>query len=409
MNGLSITCLQCGHSNSSHRLWCENCRTPVPSSAKSPVPDADHSATDCAQLYGRVLQDLSRLSIEEQVNRETYDVIKAFYQGQTARIEEQTTERNRARELYGLVFSARMAAHSGRFQDAIELLRQGLGDDHGEHPLKAMIAEIDERNEQRERELQASREADELLGESNVSIARLEAVADKLEQARQLDPNNKRIIATLNRVRTQIGYQQSRELPSQTLPAEDQEQVVVAKLVEQTEDQAPVSPTISNAVSDVADSPQTAATSQQGLSPPLRAASFADDREEIPSPRNRLIEATSQWSSIVKPFLLDNVGWFVGAFLVVAGFVVLIVTFWGTIEQNRILMHSLVYVSLAVATGMFFSAACFMRLKHPQLESSSNVLLVIVALLIPLVFAAAILTSFVPAATPDLALFQIPR
>ena len=124
----------------------------------------------------------------------------------------------------------------------------------------------------------------------------------------------------------------------------------------------------------------------------------------------RLSSRNILYGCVIIPVVAQGgIGWFVGAFLVVAGFVVLIVTFWGTIEQNRILMHSLVYVSLAVATGMFFSAAYFMRLKHPQLESSSNVLLVIVALLIPLVFAAAILTSFVPAATPDLALFQIPR
>jgi hypothetical protein len=134
------------------------------------------------------------------------------------------------------------------------------------------------------------------------------------------------------------------------------------------------------------------------------AASFAnEDEQEQPSPTQRLIEAASQWSAVIKPFLLDNVGWFVGAFLVVAGFVVLIVTFWGSIERNPILMNSLVYASLLVATGAFFSAAYFMRLRYPQLESSSNVLLVIVALLIPLVFAAAMLTSLVPVAAPDVA------
>ena len=90
-----------------------------------------------------------------------------------------------------------------------------------------------------------------------------------------------------------------------------------------------------------------------------------------------------------------------GAFLVIAGFVVLIVSFWENIEQNRILMHSLVYISLAVATSMFFAMAYFMRLKYPQLESSSNVLLVIVALLIPLVFAAAALTTLVPGTPAD--------
>jgi hypothetical protein len=132
------------------------------------------------------------------------------------------------------------------------------------------------------------------------------------------------------------------------------------------------------------------------------AASFADEGEhEQPSPTQQLIEAASQWSAVIKPFLLDNVGWFVGAFLIVSGFVVLIATFWGSIERNPILMHSLVHAALLAATGSFFAAAYFMRLRYPQLESSSNVLLVIVALLIPLVFAAAMLTSLVPVAAPD--------
>ena len=52
--------------------------------------------------------------------------------------------------------------------------------------------------------------------------------------------------------------------------------------------------------------------------------------------------------------------------------------------------------------------AYFMRVKYPQLENSSNVMLVIVALLIPLVFAAALLTSFVPVALPDVAQFHTP-
>ncbi len=126
----------------------------------------------------------------------------------------------------------------------------------------------------------------------------------------------------------------------------------------------------------------------------------------MPNPRHRIIESASQWSAIVKPFLLDNVGWFVGAFLVVAGFIVLIVSFWGSIEQNRIFMHSLVYSSLAGTTRHILCRRLLHAMKYPQLENSSNVLLVIVAMLIPLVFAAAVLTSLVPATIPDVALLQ---
>jgi len=61
-------------------------------------------------------------------------------------------------------------------------------------------------------------------------------------------------------------------------------------------------------------------------------------------------------------------------------------------------MSSLVYFSLVATTGFFFAVAYFMRIKRPALETSSNVLLIIVSLLIPLVFAAAALTTLVPPA-----------
>jgi hypothetical protein len=60
-------------------------------------------------------------------------------------------------------------------------------------------------------------------------------------------------------------------------------------------------------------------------------------------------------------------------------------------------MRSLVFLSLVVSTAMFFTLAYYMRMHYPELETSSNVLLIIVALLIPLVFAAAALTTLVPA------------
>jgi hypothetical protein len=44
-----------------------------------------------------------------------------------------------------------------------------------------------------------------------------------------------------------------------------------------------------------------------------------------------------------------------------------------------------------------------MRRKYPQLETSSNVLLIIVALLIPLIFAAAAVTTLAPSASAKLA------
>ena len=123
--------------------------------------------------------------------------------------------------------------------------------------------------------------------------------------------------------------------------------------------------------------------------------SFAEE-EEIPSPVQRFVEAFSRESKLLKPFLLDNVGWFIGGFLVIAGFVALVTTLWTGIKEHEILMRSIVFLAVIGSTGLFFALAYFMRLKHPELETSSNVLLIIVSLLIPLVFASAALITLVP-------------
>ena len=36
--------------------------------------------------------------------------------------------------------------------------------------------------------------------------------------------------------------------------------------------------------------------------------------EKIPSPAQRFVEGFSGWSRPLRPFLLDNAGWFVGAY-----------------------------------------------------------------------------------------------
>ena len=105
------------------------------------------------------------------------------------------------------------------------------------------------------------------------------------------------------------------------------------------------------------------------------------------------METTSHWSSLLKPFLIDNVGWFVGAFLIVAGFAVLIVAFSENIGENPLLKWSLTWSTLAAVAGGFFGTAYTMRVKYPELATASNVLLTLVGLLIPLVFAAAALTT----------------
>ena len=87
----------------------------------------------------------------------------------------------------------------------------------------------------------------------------------------------------------------------------------------------------------------------------------------------------------------------VGVFLIIAGYVALLTTFWEDIEGNRLLRQFLLFLSLFLTTGLFFSLACYMRVKYAELEASSNVVLIIVSLLTPLVFIAAVLITLVPA------------
>ena len=77
--------------------------------------------------------------------------------------------------------------------------------------------------------------------------------------------------------------------------------------------------------------------------------------EGIPSPAQRFVEGLSEWSRPLRPFLLDNIGWFVGVFLIIAGYVGLLTTFWEDIEGNRLLRQFLLFLSLFLTTGLFFS------------------------------------------------------
>jgi hypothetical protein len=308
------------------------------------------------------------------------------------------------------------------------LLQRGIGEHPDTPTFRAMLSEVRARAEE-EGAQRASREAEQLIQIANQLTQRglLEEAKSKLQSAVALDPSNSDAMTALKELEVRLSGAEFVGLPESATDQEDvSEEIPIATLVtpaggeppveavavpepaevlgEGTEEAgltAPILPEESRHQEDLASVGASAQPREQVATPKRR--SFAEE-EEVPTPTQRLIDSASQWSSVLKPFLLDNVGWFVGAFLVIAGFVVLIVSFWGSIEQNRILVHSIVYFSLLGTTGMFFAMAYFMRLKYPQLESSSNVLMVIVTLLIPLVFAAAVLTTLVPAAPAEIAI-----
>ncbi len=338
MSGSYISCPQCGLNNPLHRLWCRQCTAPLPQQVvplQFSAPQADAARE---KLYQQIITDLNSLRDDHKVNDAKYETISAFYQQQLTQIKSERLERQRIHVAHECLAKARKAGHNAQYQLAISLLQETIAKHQPTQPLEDALAEL-------------------IVKQSESTQA------DRL--ARQVEDI---VVATVvySSGADSVGQQTFADSTPDKLEAVPSKQVVERK--------APV-----------ALIPQ-----------PTISASFAEEVEEPTNPAQRFIDATSKWSSVLKPFLLDNVGWFVGAFLVVAGFGILIVTFWSSIEQNQILMHSLVYASLAAATGAFFSTAYFMRLKYPELESSSNVLLVIVTLLIPLVFAAAMLTSMIP-------------
>lgn len=97
----------------------------------------------------------------------------------------------------------------------------------------------------------------------------------------------------------------------------------------------------------------------------------------------RLVETVSGWPRLAAPFLVQNVGWFVGAFCFIAGTIFLISYTTGFANALAVLG------SLAVYTSLMFWAGYQMRKHRPDLKISSDVLLAIAMLLCPLNLSAA--------------------
>ena len=420
-SGRADTCDRCGQANPGHGLWCRQCGTPL----KRPLEPAtaaylqDKSLTAAIELYGQVLEDLQGLADGGDVPAATYETIKSFYAERLAEKRAQEEARLQFAAVQKYVSSARSLAHAAtpRLPEAVLTLEEGIKKFPDETIFQELVQEIRSQIAKREQAIRAAAAARDLLAAAKACLQRaeFEAAEAQLKEALELAPENQEILATLARVQRSLAEQRCPPVSQPTsLPESPTSEVVVEGVLLQPASESIPAVTFpgSDAWGEVlvlAEQPWQAAKAAafQAASPARRergvtdrtpaAPSFAEE-EEVPSPTQRWVEAASEWSKVLKPFLLDNVGWFIGAFLIIAGFVVLITTFWRNIEENQILMSSLVYFSLVATTGFFFAVAYFMRIKRPALETSSNVLLIIVSLLIPLVFAAAALTTLVPPA-----------
>jgi hypothetical protein len=110
---------------------------------------------------------------------------------------------------------------------------------------------------------------------------------------------------------------------------------------------------------------------------PAGTGAFAFEPAE-PSALGKVIETVSGWPKLAAPFLIQNVGWFIGGFCFVAGTLFLLSVTTGYVNALVIL------ASLAVYTGFLLWAGYAIRRKSPELRTSGNVLLTIGMLLAPL-------------------------
>jgi hypothetical protein len=103
-----------------------------------------------------------------------------------------------------------------------------------------------------------------------------------------------------------------------------------------------------------------------------------------PGPLERALRAVSGWPKVLVPFLVQNVGWFIGGFLFLAGSVFLVVYTTGFTKAI------IVFASLFAYT-IFLSWAGHKLLQiRPRLPTASSVLLCTGLLLVPLTVAAVI-------------------
>ena len=106
-------------------------------------------------------------------------------------------------------------------------------------------------------------------------------------------------------------------------------------------------------------------------------------RPAEPGLLERTLKTVSGWHALIAPFLVQNIGWFIGGFCFVAGSVFLVSYTTGFGKAFAIWGAMLLYTVLLIGGGYE------LRRRRPELRVSSEVLTVLGALLIPLTIAAA--------------------
>jgi hypothetical protein len=125
---------------------------------------------------------------------------------------------------------------------------------------------------------------------------------------------------------------------------------------------------------------------------PVSAASplSADDTARYawepmaPSAMERAIQAMAGWPALIAPFLVQNIGWFIGGLCFVAGSIFLVTYTTGFAKTLTS------FAVLSVYTLLLLWAGYQLRRRQPALAMSSSALLILGMLLVPLNVAAAV-------------------
>lgn len=144
------------------------------------------------------------------------------------------------------------------------------------------------------------------------------------------------------------------------------------------------SPTLLHPIEQVNDS----ATQQQFSNPESTLNQYAWKPHE-PTRLERALTTISGWHSMAVPFLVQNIGWFIGVFCFIAGSAFLVHSTTGY-ASNLIAFFAFFIFTLALLFGGYQ-----LRSKRPELETSSYVIFILSVLLIPLttITATQLLTS----------------
>jgi hypothetical protein len=103
-----------------------------------------------------------------------------------------------------------------------------------------------------------------------------------------------------------------------------------------------------------------------------------------PTTLERALRAASGWSALLAPFLVQNIGWFVGGLCFVAGSIFLV-------SYTTGFAKALTVSSVLFAYTLFILWAGYqLRRRRPELATSSGVLMTLGVLLVPLDIAAAV-------------------